>query len=180
VSLWTIGHGKRSTEELVTLLGNEQIGLLVDVRRYPGSRRNPQFARGALEAELARHGVRYEWWGAVLGGRREPVPGVSRHPAWHDAAFRGYADHMDRPEFREVFSQLLVVAGQQRTTVMCSETLWWRCHRRLLADAAELAGTAVVHIVSAGRSEEHRRHEGLRPGDDGWPVYDVGVQPELR
>jgi uncharacterized protein (DUF488 family) len=87
---------------------------------------------------------------------------------------------MDRPEFREVFSQLLVVAGQQRTTVMCSETLWWRCHRRLLADAAELAGTAVVHIVSAGRSEEHRRHEGLRPGDDGWPVYDVGVQPELR
>lgn len=180
MTLYTVGHGKRSGEELVTVLRDQEIGLLVDIRRYPGSRRNPQFARPALEAELPHHGVRYQWWGEALGGRRKPVPGSSRHRAWTDPALRGYADHMDRPEFREAFSQLLSVAGQEATAVMCSETLWWRCHRRLLSDAAELAGMPVVHLVTPGRCESHRRHPGVRADEDGWPVYDVGVQPELR
>jgi uncharacterized protein (DUF488 family) len=179
VALWTVGHGKRSAEALVTLLGDHDIALLIDVRRYPGSRRNPQFGRDALAAALAEHSVRYEWWGAALGGRREPIPDGSRHPAWRDDAFRGYADHMDRPEFRAAFSHLLSVAAQQATAVMCSETLWWRCHRRLLADCAELRGTPVVHLLAPGRAEGHRLHPAVRPGDDGWPVYDLGVQTEL-
>ncbi len=177
--LWTVGHGKRSTEALITLLSDQGVGLLVDVRRYPASRRNPQFGRARLDAELARHGLGYQWWGQSLGGRRSPVPGGGRHPAWNDDAFRGYADHMDQPGFREAFSQLLTVARQVPTAVMCSETVWWRCHRRLLGDAALLAGIPVVHLVSPGYSEPHRLHPAVRLGEDGWPVYDVGVQPEL-
>ena len=177
--LWTVGHGKRSSEELVTLLSDHGIGRLVDVRRYPGSRRNPQFARAALSADLSAHGVSYEWWGQALGGRREPVAGPSRHPAWNDAAFRGYADHMDSAEFREAFSHLLNVAGSTPTAIMCSETLWWRCHRRLLSDAAVLAGTPVVHLLAPGRSEAHRLHPAVRPDEGGWPVYDVGAPREL-
>jgi uncharacterized protein (DUF488 family) len=174
-----VGHGKRTAAELLGLLRAEEIGLLVDVRRFPASRRNPQFSREPLEAELANGGVRYEWWGQTLGGRRRPVPSETRHPAWNDAAFRGYADHMDRPEVREAFSQLLLVAEGIRTAMMCSEALWWRCHRRLLSDAAELAGSPVVHLLSPGRSQPHIVHPALRRGDDGWPVYDVVVQREL-
>jgi len=179
VGLWTVGHGNRSSEDLVAVLAEQRIELLADVRRFPGSRRHPQFGRDALEAELREHGVDYQWWGETLGGRRKAVDGVSRHPAWTDEAFRAYADHMDRPEFREAFSQLLSLTGTTRIAVMCSETLWWHCHRRLLSDAAELAGTPVVHLIGPGRGEPHRLHRAVRRGADGWPVYDVGVQPEL-
>jgi uncharacterized protein (DUF488 family) len=178
--LWTVGHGNRTSGELVTVLADGGIGLLVDVRRFPQSRRHPHFDRAALEVELPAHGVEYQWWGATLGGRRSPVPGVTRHPAWTNYAFRAYADHMDRPEFRAAFSQLLVLCGEHVTAVMCSETLWWRCHRRLLSDAAELAGTPVTHLLAPGRSEPHSLNPAVRRGDDGWPVYDLGVQPELR
>ncbi|MDQ1357878.1 MAG: hypothetical protein QOG44_2251 [Acidimicrobiaceae bacterium] len=179
MTLWTVGHGKRAAEELLEIIGAEAIGLLVDVRRFPASRRNPQFGRAPLEAALAIGGVRYEWWGETLGGRRRPLPSGSRHPAWHDAAFRGYADHLDRPEVREAFSQLLSVSDEIRTAVMCSETVWWRCHRRLLSDAAELAGTPVVHLLAPGRTQPHVLHPGVRADEDGWPVYDVGAQPHL-
>jgi uncharacterized protein (DUF488 family) len=179
VTLWTVGHGKRGAGELLDLLCAEEIGLLVDVRRFPASRRNPQFSRAPLEATLASRGVGYQWWGETLGGRRRPLPSGSRHPAWNDPAFRAYADHLDRPEVREAFSQLLSLSGQGHTAIMCSETVWWRCHRRLLSDAAELAGTPVVHLVAPGRTQAHVLHPALRRGEDGWPVYDVGVQSEL-
>jgi uncharacterized protein (DUF488 family) len=158
---------------------SHEIELLADVRRYPASRRNPQFDRSALQDELPSYGVRYQWWGETLGGRRQPAGDVSRHPAWREDAFRGYADHMDRPEFREAFSQLLGTAQSVRTAVMCSETLWWRCHRRLLSDAAELAGTPVRHLIGPDRVEAHRLHPAVRPDEDGWPVYDVGVARPL-
>jgi uncharacterized protein (DUF488 family) len=165
--------------ELITLLGDGEVGCLIDVRRYPGSRRQPQFGRVALEEELAQHGLRYQWWGEALGGRRVPVATGSRHPAWRNEAFRGYADHMDGAEFRSAFAALLAQAGRERCAVMCAETLWWRCHRRLLSDAAELAGTPVVHLLAREHSEPHRLHPALRRGEDGWPVYDVGAQPSL-
>ncbi len=164
---------------MIALLESHGIVRLADVRRHPGSRRNPQFGRDVLDTALAEHQIRYEWWGAELGGRREPVADGSRHRAWRDDGFRGYADHMDRPEFRAAFSHLLSVAAQQATAVMCSETLWWRCHRRLLADCAELRGTPVVHLLAPGRTEGHRLHPAVRRAEDGWPVYDLGVQSEL-
>ena len=152
---------------------------LVGWRSWGETRRNPQFSRASLEAGLATGGIGYQWWGEVLGGRRESGSGVSRHPAWTDDAFQAYADHMDRPEFRSAFSQLLVLAAEDRSAILCSETLWWRCHRRLLSDAAVLARVEVVHLLSPGRSQRHLLHPAARRGDDGWPVYDVGVQPEL-
>ncbi len=177
--MWTLGHGNRTSEELVRLLRDEQIVVLADVRRFPASRRNPQFGRAVLEAQLAADAVSYQWWGEHLGGRRRPFAEGSRHPAWNDDAFRGYADHMDGAEFREAFARLLAAAGERRTAIMCAETLWWRCHRRLLSDAAVLAGTPVVHLMAPGRAEPHRLHPAVRRGDDGWPVYDAGIQPEL-
>jgi uncharacterized protein (DUF488 family) len=164
---------------LVSLLGDAHMVVLADVRRFPASRRNPQFNRPALAAALAEHRIDYHWFGDRLGGRRTPDPGPSRHPAWHDPAFRGYAEYMDETEFRTAFSELLVLARGVPTAIMCAETLWWRCHRRLLSDAAVLAGTQVTHLLGPGRSQPHRLHPAVRAGDDGWPVYDVGVQPEL-
>jgi uncharacterized protein (DUF488 family) len=177
--LWTIGHGERSAEELLTLLRDHAIVVLADVRRFPASRRNPQFGREALEAELGANGIEYQWWGHELGGRRDPVPGVNRHPAWRNEAFRGYADHMDLPGFRATFSQLLAMAATAPTAIMCAETVWWRCHRRLLSDAAVLLGTPVVHLMSPDHSQPHRLNPAVRRGSDGWPVYDLGAQTEL-
>jgi uncharacterized protein (DUF488 family) len=151
-----------------------------DVRRYPGSRRHPQYARDALEQWLPADGVAYEWWGEALGGRRRAQPaGSSRHPAWHDDAFRAYAEHMDGREFRDAFNALVTEADAQPTTVMCAETVWWHCHRRLIADAAVLRGIDVFHLGLGPRPRPHVLHPAVRAGDDGWPVYDVGSATEL-
>ena len=132
-------------------------------------------ARRVLEAELPARGIAYEWWGDVLGGRRSPAPG-SRHPAWRDPAFQAYADHMDSLEFRRTLTDLLDgAAGGSDLAVMCAETLWWRCHRRLIADASTVRGTPVVHLLGPGRRQDHPINPALRVGDDGWPIYDVGV-----
>lgn len=195
MQLYTIGHGTRSSEELVAALAAAGVGRLVDVRRYPGSRRNPQFSRDELAEALPASGVGYEWWGEELGGRRRSPgktgsgtaaggtgasPGVSRHPAWQDPAFRAYADYMDTPAFREALVRL---TGSLDTAppaaVMCAETLWWRCHRRLIADAATMRGVEVVHILGPQKTEPHRLNPAARRGDDGWPVYDVGVDRPL-
>jgi uncharacterized protein (DUF488 family) len=175
VALYTVGHGNRSLDELAGILEAEGIGRLIDVRRFPGSRRHPHFSRPVLDAELAGRGIGYEWWGEVLGGRRSPVPG-SRHPAWRDPAFRGYADHMDTDAFRLTLTGLLDSAVEgPHVAVMCAETLWWRCHRRLIADASMVRGTPVVHLLGAGRRQDHPLNPFLRVGDDGWPIYDAGL-----
>jgi uncharacterized protein (DUF488 family) len=141
LTLYTIGHGTRTLEELVSVLDDARIEVLADVRRYPASRRNPQFSRTSLE-----HTIRgYEWWGETLGGRRKNVA-ETRHAELRNAAFRAYADYMDTPEFRGAFDELLACAAERRLVVMCAETPWWRCHRRLLADGAVLAGVEVVHL----------------------------------
>jgi uncharacterized protein (DUF488 family) len=180
VVLYSVGHGNRSLDELVATLAGAGVGRLVDVRRFPGSRRHPQFGRAALEAELPGQGIAYDWRGDALGGRRQPGESASRHPAWRDPAFRAYADHSDTDEFRHAVSDLLdAAATDPPVAVMCAETLWWRCHRRLIADAATVRGATVVHLLGPGRSQAHVLHPSLRVGDDGWPVYDVGVDRPL-
>jgi len=169
VTLFTVGHGTRTTSELVAMLDAAGVERLADVRRFPGSRRNPHLSREALAADVPG----YEWWGEELGGRRHASP-ESRHPAWTNAAFRAYADWMDTAGFRDAFTRLL--ASPEPVAVMCAETLWWRCHRRLLADAAVMRGTPVVHLLDAGKAESHQLPDFARVGDDGWPIYDVGVQ----
>lgn len=178
--LHTVGHGARSLDELAAILADAGVGRLVDVRRYPGSRRHPQFTLESLSAELPARNVDYDWWGEDLGGRRSPVP-ESRHPAWREPAFRAYADYMDTPAFRDALSRLLVLAADRPpVAVMCAETLWWKCHRRLIADAAVVHGSPVVHLLDFGKREGHPANPFMRVGGDGWPVYDVGVDRPLK
>jgi uncharacterized protein (DUF488 family) len=178
VRLFTIGHGTRSVDDLAAALRAAGVERLVDVRRYPGSRHNPHLARESLERALPERGVAYEFEGDALGGRR-PARADTRHPAWREASFRGYADHVDTCEFRDAFDRLLATAEHRPTAVMCAETLWWKCHRRLIADAAALRGVEVVHIGGTGALDPHTLHPNVRPDVDGWPVYDVAVDRPL-
>ena len=153
--LYTVGHGNRSTEDLVAVLKSAEVGRLVDVRRHPGSSRNPHLSKPALENDLPAAGIAYEWWGEELGGRRKPLPD-SPHSEWRNDSFRGYADYTDTPEFTEALVRLRerVEAGPN-LAVMCAETLWWRCHRRLIADAFMRAGGSVVHLFDVGKTQAH-------------------------
>jgi uncharacterized protein (DUF488 family) len=151
--LWTIGHSTRSAEEFATLLKDNRIQVLADVRRFPGSRRYPHFNGENLRAFLALHGIAYEHF-AELGGRRTPLKD-SPNTAWRNEAFRGYADYMVTDEFISAATRLLDMAGQQRTAVMCAESLWWQCHRALIADYAKVLGVKVWHILGRAKIEEH-------------------------
>ncbi|HLX10705.1 MAG TPA: DUF488 domain-containing protein [Thermoanaerobaculia bacterium] len=148
-ALYTIGHSTRSGEELLGLLAEHGIATLVDVRRFPASRRHPQFARQALAASLAGAGIAYVHE-PDLGGRRQPRPD-SPHTAWRVPAFRGYADHMGSAPFSAALGRLLRLAERSRTVILCAEAVPWRCHRRLIADAATAAGAEVLHILAPGR-----------------------------
>lgn len=171
--VYTVGHGARSADSFLAVLRVAGVAALVDVRRFPGSRRHPQFGREALANALAAAGIGYEWQGEALGGRRSRVAD-SRHRALRDVGFAGYADHTDTMMFRDAVTALAArAAAGERLAVMCAETPWWRCHRSFIADALVLRGCAVVHLLDVGRRQEHRMHATVRRGDDGWPVYDV-------
>lgn len=152
--LFTIGHSTHAIDDFVALLTGHRIELVVDVRRFPASRRLPQFAAQALEGALASHGIAYRWLES-LGGRRRADPG-SPNAGWRHAAFRGYADHLASEEFAGGWFELMMLAHGLRTVIMCSEVLWWRCHRRLVADVALASGIPVVHIAGTGRADPHR------------------------
>lgn len=154
LTIWTIGHSTRSAAELCEVLAAYEIELVADVRRFPGSRRLPQFATDALREELPRCGVLYEWIPA-LGGRRRPDPD-SINTGWRHPAFRAYADHVASEEFAEGLFELLMLAGGLRTAIMCSEILWWRCHRRIIADVLVSLGVQVIHIRDATHAEPHK------------------------
>jgi uncharacterized protein (DUF488 family) len=175
--LLTLGHGTAAAEELVALLGGAGVERLVDVRTAPGSRRHAQFRRQAMEDWLAGAGVAYRWE-PELGGFRKPGPGSVNHALRHPA-FRGYADHMRTPRFWTALDRLLAEAAAAPTAAMCSECLWWRCHRRLLADAAVLVrGAEVLHLDHRGRLEPHRPTNGVRRDGD-LLAYDLGATPPL-
>jgi uncharacterized protein (DUF488 family) len=170
--VFTVGHGARPIEAFLAVLREASVRVLVDVRRFPGSRRHPQFGRSTLDSTLAGAGIAYEWQGEPLGGRRSRQAG-SRHTALRVGAFAGYADHMDSEPFRTAVEHLVTRALDERLAIMCAETLWWHCHRMLIADALTLRGAMVVHLLDVGRREPHRPHPTLRRDEDGWPVYDV-------
>jgi uncharacterized protein (DUF488 family) len=169
--IFTIGHGARPVDELVSDLGTAGIRCLVDVRTAPGSRRHPQFGRDALSATLASNGIEYVWR-KELGGFRKPRPD-SRNTSIRNESFRGYADYMSSPEFLDALAWLESTSAGTPTAVMCAESLWWRCHRRMIADALLVRGWHVVHILPGGRTEPHRFHPDARVVD-GRPVYDGG------
>jgi uncharacterized protein (DUF488 family) len=152
-TLWTVGHSTRSIDQLTAVLRAHQIEAVLDVRRFPASRRLPQFHTDALEESLTASNIGYAWIGA-LGGRRRVAPD-SPNDGWRHPAFRGYADHIATEEFAEGLFELLLIAGGLNTAVMCAEVLWWRCHRRLIADVMTTLGWRVMHIYDAAKTEEH-------------------------
>jgi uncharacterized protein (DUF488 family) len=160
--LYTVGHGARPIEDLTALV--------VDVRSFPGSRRHPQFGKDALAASLRDAGIDY-LWERDLGGSRRPRPD-SRHTGLRADGFRGYADHMETPEFDAAVRRVMREGAERPTAVMCAESLWWRCHRRLLADGLVARGCEVRHVMPDGRQETHRLSGSTRLLD-GDVVYDV-------
>ena len=173
----TLGHGTLAPEEFVALCRAAGIETVVDVRRHPGSRRHPHFGREAMEGWLAAAGVGYSWLPA-LGGRRRPGPD-SPNVALRNPQFRGYADHMATEEFRRACATLLELARSASVAVLCAESVWWRCHRRLLADHLVLVeGVEVEHVLPDARRSEHAPTEGARREGD-HVAYDVGSQPPL-
>jgi uncharacterized protein (DUF488 family) len=154
LTVWTIGHSTRTADDFRDTLAAYGIEALIDVRRFPGSRRLPQFGSEALECDLDRAGIAYRWLES-LGGRRRALPD-SVNTAWRNEAFRAYADHLASEEFAEGLEELLMVAHGLRTVIMCAEVLWWRCHRRLISDVLLTLGATVVHIRDANHSELHR------------------------
>lgn len=174
--LTTVGHGTLSGDAFTRLLAGAGVELLVDVRSTPGSRRNPQFGRAVLEQALPAAGIAYRWE-PDLGGRRRPVPG-SPNTALRDDGFRGYADHMETPAFAAALDRVLRDAGHRLTAVMCAESVWWRCHRRLVADAVVLLHRRpVVHLFHDGRVVAHVPAPEARVVD-GRLRYDVDVPAE--
>lgn len=151
--VWTIGHSTRSMEELVQILLAFDVEAIADVRRFPGSRRLPQYTNPALEDSLGSRSIGYEWFPG-LGGRRRPVPDTP-NTTWRNVSFRGYADHLTTEEFAESLMALVNMACGLRTAMMCSEALWWRCHRSLIADALTVLGVPVVHILGPDHSVAH-------------------------
>jgi uncharacterized protein (DUF488 family) len=151
--LFTVGHSTHDIGTFAGLLRQHGVERLVDVRRYPGSRRVPQFNSGELEASLGAHGIAYTHMEA-LGGRRRAVPD-SPNGGWRSDQFRGYADHMASEEFGAALGRLEALARERPLAVMCAEAQWWRCHRRLLSDLLLARGAEVVHIDSRGGTQPH-------------------------
>ncbi|HEX8792375.1 MAG TPA: DUF488 domain-containing protein [Polyangiaceae bacterium] len=173
-TVFTVGHSSRSLEELVGLLREHGIDALVDVRRFPHSRTNPQFDEERLAPILAAAGITY-LVAPALGGRRgrkdSSEDAIALQSGWEVAAFRAYAAYATTAAFREALSALEDLASRSRCALMCSEALWWRCHRRIVADYLLAAGVRVRHILGPGELQEGALTPFAREGTDGTLLY---------
>jgi uncharacterized protein (DUF488 family) len=154
-TVWTVGHSTHTAAAFLDLVRAHGIETVVDVRRFPGSRRHPQFGAQALGALLEGVGIGYAWV-TELGGRRRPDPLDPEGGGWRHPAFRAYAQHLRSDDFAQGLQALLHVAKASRTAIMCSELLWWRCHRRLIADVLLSCGWEVLHILGPAEPSAHR------------------------
>jgi uncharacterized protein (DUF488 family) len=152
-TIWTIGHSTHTLDELLHMLHSFSIQLLADVRNFPGSRKFPQFNKEALQVSLPNNDIQYKHFKS-LGGRRKSNPD-SVNDAWRSPAFRAYADYMETPDFKNAVDELIHDALEMRTAFMCSEAVWWRCHRSLISDYLKLEGWKVMHIMAVGKATEH-------------------------
>ena len=153
LTIWTIGHSTRYIKEFIELLTINGIEALADIRRLMGSRKFPQFDQDALRDSLHAAGIEYIPI-PELGGRRR-VNADSRNTVWRNASFRAYADHMETDEFKRGIEKLLTLAREKRTSIMCAEAVWWRCHRALVSDYLKAKGVRVIHILSPTSTKEH-------------------------
>jgi uncharacterized protein (DUF488 family) len=172
----TFGHGTAPAERISALLRAAGVRSLVDVRTAPGSRRNPDVTRAQLERWLPESGIEYRWERRLGGWRKTPPD--SPDTALRNRSFAGYAAHMRTPEFRAAIDDLMAQAEAVRTSIMCAESVWWRCHRRMVADFLVLVrGVPVVHLMHDGTQQSHVPSELARIRDDGLLVYDAGQAP---
>jgi uncharacterized protein (DUF488 family) len=177
LKIWTIGHGTRPVDELASMLRSAGVGLLIDVRVHPGSRRHPQFNRDALENSLGKYGIAYQWEGKALGGFRKPRPN-SHNTGLRNESFRGYADYMECEEFAAGASRLIERARETRLAMMCAERHPSRCHRRLISDWLASREIEVEHLIDMRSSEPHVLTKGAVVAA-GLLTYPGGVQPGL-
>lgn len=173
--LFTIGHSTHPIDTLVELLRQHRIVALADGRSFPSSRKWPQFNQAALSAALVESAIDYKWLKA-LGGRRHSPRADSPHQGWRVEAFRSYADYADTEEFRRGLGELIEIASARRTAIMCSEGLWWRCHRRIISDHLTIRGWRIEHILPDGKLVAHELPEFARV-EHGRIFYDGGRPP---
>lgn len=152
-TIWTIGHSTHPFAEFIAMLQSFQIELMADIRNFPGSRKFPQYNEKELEIALPQNGIHYVHL-KELGGRRKANP-HSKNTGWRSMAFRGYADYMETAAFKHGTQELINLASTQRVAYMCSEAVWWRCHRSLVSDYLKLQGWKVMHIMGTGKAAEH-------------------------
>ena len=152
-TIYTIGHSTHTMESFLSMLQSFSINTLVDVRHYPGSKRYPHFNKDVLAQTLEARGINYVHL-VNLGGRRKALPG-SKNTAWRNDAFRGYADFMETDTFQTAAEELQRIAIKTNVAFMCSEAVWWRCHRSLIADYLKIRGWKVLHIMGMNKAEEH-------------------------
>ena len=151
--IWTIGHSTHPLPEFVDWLKAHKIEALADIRRYPGSRKYPHFNKDALTVSLPENGISYYHFDN-LGGRRKARPD-SVNQVWRHPSFRGYADYMETEEFETTVEELKEIAREKRTTLMCSEALWWSCHRAMVSDYLKVQDWEVLHIMGPDKTTEH-------------------------
>lgn len=152
-TIYTIGHSTHSIEEFISMLSSFSVQRLADIRRFPGSRKYPQFNKQNLEQSLPEHGIGYSHI-ELLGGRR-PVKKDSPNSRWRSKSFRGYADYMQTAEFKKGVAELENLATKEIVAYMCSEAVWWRCHRSMVSDYLKAKGWNVEHIMAVNKEEEH-------------------------
>jgi uncharacterized protein (DUF488 family) len=173
--IFTIGHSTHPIEEFLALLSQHEIKLLADVRSYPSSRKWPHFNQDELQHALESAGLEYRWFKS-LGGRRHSKNATSPHLAWQIPAFRSYAEYADGEDFRAGLDELIALAARNRAAYMCSEGLWWRCHRRIISDHLIVRGFSVMHIMPTGKLTAHSLPNFARV-ENHRLIYDVDAPP---
>lgn len=177
ITVWTIGHGSRSINELIDLLHDAEITLLLDVRAFPASNRHPQFSKEFLETTLSAKGIRYQWEGKHLGGFRKPLVN-SANIALESKSFRGYADHMGSSEFKCAITRLMNLVSATFVSIMCAERAPSQCHRSLISDYLSAHGVRVIHLIDHQKIELHRSSPLARKQGDAL-IYDQTQQYNL-
>jgi uncharacterized protein (DUF488 family) len=176
-TLWTVGHSTLAWEAFVEMLHGAEIAAVADVRRFPGSRRHPQFGADAMAMALPQAGIDYLPF-PDLGGRRRPRADT-RNTAWRNEAFRGYADYMETREYAAARDRLAELASRRNTTVLCAEAMWWQCHRSLISDDFKASGWTVLHLQAGGRVQAHPYTGAARIVDGRLDYSEAASQPGL-
>ncbi|MDN6280237.1 MAG: DUF488 domain-containing protein [Psychroflexus sp.] len=151
--IYTVGHSTRSIDDFIAILKSVEIEMLIDVRRFPGSKKFPQFHQDALIKSLKQNTIDYHYM-EELGGRRKMNPD-SKNTVWRNASFRAYADYMETEEFKKALADLKAIAVSQKTAIMCAEAVWWRCHRSMISDALKAETWEVLHLMERDKITEH-------------------------